>query len=131
VSASAKEKVKKFDEDGRFKAEIDRTMALLRSFRKKYPFVEKPDLIDSLTPDDVFTDLGEVGDFFLWIEYHLKPIGHLYLFSKVYRKIRDHARAHQKSAKKDSLKAKQLPLYLRLDQPLLRSALLLQHQQEL
>jgi hypothetical protein len=88
MNASVKEKIRNFDENGRFKVEIDRTMTLLRSFRKKYPFLEKSDLIDNLTTNDIFTDSGDVGDFFHWIEYHLKPIGHLYLFSKVYRNIR-------------------------------------------
>jgi len=90
VNASVKEKVRNFDENGRFNVEIDRTMALLQKFRMKYPLVKNPDSIDTLTPDDIFKESsGEVGDFFHWIEYLLKPIGHLYLFSKVYRNIRN------------------------------------------
>jgi len=90
LNSSKLEKVSEFDVDGMFKIEIDRTMALLQSFRKKYPFVKNPDLINALTPNDIFNDSsGEVGNFFHWIEYNRKPIEHHYLVSKVYRNIRN------------------------------------------
>lgn len=90
MNSSKLDKVSEFDGDGRFKIEIDRTMALLRSFRKKYPFVKKPELINALTSNEIFNDSsGEVGNFFHGIEYNRKPIEHHYLVSKVYRNIRN------------------------------------------
>jgi hypothetical protein len=84
------EKVRVFDKDGLFKIEIDNAMELLKEFRVKYPFVENPESIDNLDPNDIFREHpDEVGEFFHWIEYYLKPIGHLTLHgSNVYRQVR-------------------------------------------
>jgi hypothetical protein len=84
------EKVQVFDKDGSFKVEIDSAMEKLKEFRLKYPFVENPKSIDNLEPNDIFKEHpDEVGEFFHWIEFYLKPIGHLPLYgSNVYRQIR-------------------------------------------
>jgi hypothetical protein len=60
------EQISAFDGDKAFKNRIDRTMVLLQKFRTKYPFDEKPDLIDTLSGDDIFNEsAGNVGDFSL------------------------------------------------------------------
>jgi len=86
------EQIGAFDKDGTFKNQIDQTMVLLQEFRTKYPYVKKPDLIETLTADDVFNEsAGNVGDFFHWIEFRLKEIGYLsHLYSELYRNIREH-----------------------------------------
>jgi len=89
MRASVIEKAKIFDKDGTIKREVETAISLLRNFREKYPFVENPKSIEALKPDDVFKkETGEIGDFFHWIEYRLKPLGHLTLYSNVYRRIR-------------------------------------------
>jgi len=83
-------KVRAFDRTGAIKIGVDGAMELLRDFRAKYRFVENPESIETLNPDDIFkVHPGEVGEFFHWLEYYLKPIGHLTLYSSVYRRIRD------------------------------------------
>lgn len=91
MKESLLEKVKSFDRNGEVKIEIDSAMKLLRDFRRKYPFVENPESIETLDPNDIFREQSnEVGDFFVWVEYDLKTIGHLRLYgSNVYRQIRN------------------------------------------
>lgn len=86
------EQIGAFDKDEAFKNQIDQTMVLLQKFRTKYPYVKKPDLIETLTGDDIFNEsAGNVGDFFHWIEFRLKEIGYLsHLYSELYRNIREH-----------------------------------------
>ena len=89
MSSSVVDNAKSFDRLGIKKSEIDQAIILMKAFREKYAFVENPELIETLTPDDIFKEqTSEVGDFFYRIEYQLKPIGHLFLFSNVYRQIR-------------------------------------------
>jgi len=91
MRASVIEKTKTFDKYGTIKTEVETAIGLLKNFREKYPFVENPKSIETLKPDDIFKkETGEVGDFFHWIEYYLKPLGHLTLYSNVYRRIRSH-----------------------------------------
>jgi hypothetical protein len=88
---SVEEKARNFDGDGTIKKEVDEALKKLKSFRVKYPFVENPELLETLKPHDIFkNDSGEIGDFFHWIEYYLKPLGHLTVYSNVYRRIRSH-----------------------------------------
>jgi hypothetical protein len=85
------EKARAFDTDGIIKKEVETAVGLLKNFREKYPIVEHPESIETLRPDDIFkNETGEIGDFFHWIEYYLKPLGHLTLYSNVYRRIRSH-----------------------------------------
>lgn len=84
------QKARIFDRTGAIKTEMDSAISLLKQFREKYPFVENPDSIETLSPDDIFKEQSdEVGEFFHWLEYYLSPIGHLTLYgSYVYRQIR-------------------------------------------
>ena len=80
-----------FDSNGAIKRLVEEALEKLKLFREKYPFTENPDSIETLSPDDIFrTDKGEIGEFFHYIEYYLKPLGHLTLYSNVYRRIRSH-----------------------------------------
>jgi len=90
MAKSLLEKVKAFDKTGTIKTEVDGAVRLLRDFRAKYRFVKNPESIEALNPDDIFKlHPAEVGEFFHWLEYYLKPIGHLTLYSRVYRRIRN------------------------------------------
>ncbi len=85
------QKARVFDCDGAIKQSVDEALKKLKVFRAKYPFAENPGSIGSLPPDDIFrTDKGEIGEFFHYIEYYLKPLGHLTVYSNVYRRIRAH-----------------------------------------
>lgn len=71
------------------KALVDEALEKLKRFRQTYTFTESPDSIETLSPEDIFKkDAGEIGDFFHYIEYYLKPLGHLVVYSNVYRRIR-------------------------------------------
>ena len=90
VKASVSEKARVFDRDGSMKRLVDGALEQLKVFRAKYPFAENPDSIESLRPVDIFKiDRGEIGDFFHYVEVYLKPLGHLTLYSSVYRHIRN------------------------------------------
>jgi hypothetical protein len=84
------QKAMAFRENRAIKTEMDNAIALLKRFREKYPFVENPESIETLDPEDIFREqTSQVGDFFHWLEYYLYPIGHLTLYgSNVYRQIR-------------------------------------------
>lgn len=90
MTASMIQKAMAFKENRATKTEMDNAFALLKRFREKYPFVENPESIETLDPEDIFREqTSQVGDFFHWLEYHLRPIGHLTLYgSYVYRQIR-------------------------------------------
>jgi hypothetical protein len=91
MKAPLLEKVGAFDKSGAIKIEADSAMESLKGFRARYPFAENPETIETLDPNDIFrVQSNEVGEFFHWLEYTLKPVGHLTLHgSKVYRHIRD------------------------------------------
>ena len=84
------EKASAYDKNGLMKAEIDNAIGLLKDFRAEFPFAENPDSIDSLEPDKIFkVNPDGVGEFFHYLEYRLKPLGHLTIHgSNVYYKIR-------------------------------------------
>ncbi len=84
------EKASVYDKSGIMKAEIEAALVLLKDFRRKFPFAENPDSIDSLKPDDIFKiNPDELGDFFHYVEVYLRPLGHLTIHgSIVYRNIR-------------------------------------------
>jgi len=85
---SISEKAKEFDLSGEHRRELDNALELLKQFRKKYPFKDDPTSIDRLTPDDLFKK-GE-DYFFRWIEFKLRPLGHIALGSAiVYRNACD------------------------------------------
>lgn len=89
MKSEISEKAKTYDNDGTIKRLVDEALEKLQSFRKQYPFAENPDAIEKLSPEDIFkNDSAEIGDFFHYIEYYLKPLGHLTVYSNVYRRIR-------------------------------------------
>ncbi|MEM4713832.1 MAG: hypothetical protein QXQ61_04700 [Candidatus Bathyarchaeia archaeon] len=68
---------------------IDDAWRLWKEFVSRFPFREKPQLIDNLTPTDVYNP-GVSGYFFDYIEHKLKPLGHIYVPSdKPWRSARD------------------------------------------
>jgi len=84
------QKARVFDSDGAIKRLVDEALEKLKVFRQKYPFAENPDAIELLSPEDIFRkDTGEIGEFFHYIEYYLKPLGHLKTYPKVYLQIRE------------------------------------------
>jgi hypothetical protein len=85
------DKVSAYDKNGLMKHEVDNALGLLKQFRAKYPFAENPESIDSLKPDDIFkVNSEELGEFFRYLEFYLKPLGHLTIHgTTVYLKIRD------------------------------------------
>ncbi|MBS7619246.1 hypothetical protein KEJ21_01170 [Candidatus Bathyarchaeota archaeon] len=79
-----------FDRDEAIKRSVDVALEKLRVFREKYPFTENPEAIERLSPEDVFRrNTGEIGEFFRYIEYYLKPLGGLRTYPKVYLEIRE------------------------------------------
>jgi hypothetical protein len=85
------EKASAYDKNGLMKHEIDNALGLLKQFRAKYPFSENPESITSLTPDDILKiESGELGEFFHYLEFYLRPLGYLSIHgTTVYRNIRD------------------------------------------
>ena len=89
MKTSVIECAKTFDSDSSMKRLFDETLEKLKVFRAEYPFAEDPDSIEALKPQAIFkVDRGQIGEFFHCIEYYLKPLGHLALYSNVYRCIR-------------------------------------------
>jgi len=90
IHISISQKAKEFDKRGKYRRKVDDALELLKQFRRNYPFKESPESIDSLTIDDLFKESPpKVGNFFWWIEYKLKPLGYLSIYSNVYRNARN------------------------------------------
>lgn len=83
-------KASTYDKDGSVKKETEKALGSLKDFRARFPFAENPQLIGNLQPEDIFkTNPDEVGEFFHYINYYLKPFGNLIVpGSSVYFKIR-------------------------------------------
>ena len=84
------DKANAFDKNGQNKREIDNAVGCLKEFRRKFPFAENPASIDTLKPDGIFNEnSGEVDEFFHYLEYYFKPLGHTAVRDTgVYRSIR-------------------------------------------
>lgn len=84
------DKTTAYDKNGVNKKQVDNAISCLKEFRKKFPFTENPASIATLTPDDIFNEnSGEVGEFFHYLEYYFKPLGHSSIRdSSLYRNIR-------------------------------------------
>jgi hypothetical protein len=68
-------------------------------FIKKFPFREKPELIDNLTPDDVYNP-GISGYFLDYIEHKLKNFGHIHVPSdKPWKSAKDNLDLFKKMLK--------------------------------
>jgi hypothetical protein len=79
-----------YDKQGLNKKQVDNAISCLKEFRAKFPFNENTASIVTLKPDDIFKEpSGEVGDFFHYLEYYFKPLGHSSIRdSSLYRNIR-------------------------------------------
>jgi hypothetical protein len=77
MDTSIIDKATTFDTNGLNKKEVDNAVGCLKEFRRKFQFAENPASIDTLKPDDVFNETsGEVGEFFHYLEYYFRPLGH-------------------------------------------------------
>jgi hypothetical protein len=83
------DKATAYDKNGVIKKQVDNAISCLKEFRTKIPFTENPASIASLNPDDIFKEnSGEVGEFFHYLEYYFKPLGHSSIRdSSLYRNI--------------------------------------------
>ena len=71
------DKATAYDKNGVNKKQVDNAISCLKEFRKKVTFTENHASIATLTPDDIFNEnSGEVGEFFHYLEYYFKPLGH-------------------------------------------------------
>jgi hypothetical protein len=84
------DKATAYDKNGANKKQVDNAISCLNKFRAKFPFTEKPASIAKLTPDDIFKENSdEVGEFFHYLEYYFKPLGHSSSRdSSLYRNVR-------------------------------------------
>jgi hypothetical protein len=73
-----REKARAFDHDLKYRHMLDKALDLARKFNERYPWRSRPQLIDSLTHDDLYNP-GHPGYFFDWIEHKLKALGHIYI----------------------------------------------------
>jgi hypothetical protein len=85
---SIQDRASAYDQSGLIKREIDAAIVSLKMFRTKFLFVENPASIDTLRPDDIYVENSlEAGEFFHYLEYYFKPLGHPTTRSNVYRNI--------------------------------------------
>lgn len=84
------DKASTYEQNGLNKKETANAVNYLNEFRRKFPFTENPAAIDTLKPDDIFNESsGEVGEFFHYLEYYFKPLGHTATRdTSVYRNIK-------------------------------------------
>ena len=83
------DKATAFDKNGANKKQVDNAISCLNKFRVKFPFSENPASIATLKPDDIFNENSvEVGEFFHYLEFYFKPLGHSSIRdSSLYRNI--------------------------------------------
>jgi hypothetical protein len=77
------EKGKEFEWNSEVISKIEEGKQQLKSFLLKYPFREKPELIDSLTPEKIYAP-GSDDYFFLWIEHKTRSLGAISVYGKYY-----------------------------------------------
>lgn len=84
------DKATAYDKNGANKKQVDNAISSLNEFRKKFPFAENPASIAMLKPDEIFNEIsGEVGEFFHYLEYYFKVLGHSSIRdSSLYRNVR-------------------------------------------
>jgi hypothetical protein len=84
------DKATAYDKNGINKKQADNAIISLKEFRTKFPFTDNPESITTLKPDNIFNEnSGEVGEFFHYLEYYFKPLGHSSIRdSSLYRNIR-------------------------------------------
>ena len=77
MDSSIIDKTTAYDKNGVNKKQVDNAISSLKEVRKKFPFTENPSSIAKLSPDDILNEnSGEVGEFFHYLEYYFKPLGH-------------------------------------------------------
>ena len=83
------DKATAYDKNGVNKKQVDNAISCLKEFRRKFPFTENPTSIATLKLDNIFNEnSGEVGEFFHYLEYYFKPLGHSSIRdSSLYRNI--------------------------------------------
>ena len=85
-----KTKINKFEAEQENKDFLKEVWVRHAEFLKLFPFRERPESIDELTPERVYSPHGEKDYFFNWIEHKLKKLGHLTIGSaKVWENARD------------------------------------------
>ena len=78
------QKAKEFEQNTEIKRKIQKGKAQLKKFLKAYPFREKPELIESLTTEQIYNP-GSDDYFFLWIEHKTRDLGAITVYgAKVY-----------------------------------------------
>ena len=84
------DKATTYNKQGLNKKQVDNTISCLKDFRTKFSFTENPASIATLKPDDIFKETSdEVGEFFHYLEYYFKPLGHSTIRdSSLYRNTR-------------------------------------------
>jgi hypothetical protein len=84
------EKARNYDKDGTTKREVDKALAALKDFRRKFPFTENLRAIEWLDPDKLFKlNPDEVGEFFQFLEGIFKLLSGSNLnSSNIYRNTR-------------------------------------------
>ena len=84
-----KEEVKKRLSDEQWGKEVKNAWKILEEFREKFPYRENPELIEKITPDDIYNP-GKEGYFLHYVEHKLKPLGHIHVPSdKPWRNARE------------------------------------------
>jgi hypothetical protein len=73
-------KAKELEQNSELIRRIEEGKRQLKIFLEKYPFREKPDLIDSLAPEKIYNP-GSDDYYFLWIEYKTRSLGAISIFS--------------------------------------------------
>jgi hypothetical protein len=77
-------KAKELEKNSELIKKIEEGKRQLKIFLEKYPFREKPELIDSLTPEKIYNP-GSDDYFFLWIEHKTRSLGAIFVYGgKVY-----------------------------------------------
>jgi len=76
-------KGKEFERNAKVISEIEEGKRQLKIFLEKYPFKEKPELIDSLTPEKIYSP-GSEDYLFLWIEHKTRSLGAISVYAKFY-----------------------------------------------
>jgi hypothetical protein len=74
LGRKAKEFMAEFD-----RSELDAAWRNHAEFIKRYPFREHPELIDKLTPDDIYKK-GAEDYFFLWVEHRTRALGAIFTY---------------------------------------------------
>jgi hypothetical protein len=74
LGRKAREFMAEFD-----RSELDAAWRNRAEFIKRYPFREHPELIDKLTPDDLYKK-GAEDYFFLWVEHRTRALGAIFTY---------------------------------------------------